>query len=181
MRDRTDKEVDVKMARSLKETAIGNLHLREEDAFEFFVAYARYEYAAKVCKLVHQGDEQRMLTINPQGVADRIRASFESRISSDKSLQKAVAYYTAQPPQRQIWDGNGPGWDQPVYQGNDTLKNLLLQLAQARNNLFHGGKGWKADNPAMERDNDLLRHGLVILDAVVNSDDQLFGEFSSFA
>lgn len=169
------------MTRSLKETAIGNLHLRQEDAFEFFVIYARYEYAAKVLKLVHIANSPIILGIDPQKVADLIRANFLQKAADSVPLQEAIAYYAANPPSKQMWDGVGPTWELPVYQGNDAVKILLLQLAQARNNLFHGGKGWKTDIPTAERDNDLLRHGLVLLEAVITSDASLFAEFSSYA
>ncbi len=169
------------MTKGLKEIAVGNLQLHQDDAFEFFAVYARYEYAAKACNLVHVSEHSMLLTIDPQAVANRVRGSFLAKAENDEALQGAISYYTVQPPMRQIWNGVGPAWDQPVYQGNDKLKKILLQLAQARNNQFHGGKGWKPDSAAIGRDNDLLRHGLVILGAVVNSDDQLLSEFSSFS
>ncbi len=165
----------------LSKAAVGNLHIREEAAFEFFVVYARYEYAAKVCRLVHQGDHVRELAVNPQAVADRIREKFNRCLATDLELQDAVNYYRKKPPQKQVWNGKEPAWQAPVYQGSDDLKILLLQLAQARNNLFHGGKGWKADTYDIDRDNDLLRHGLTILGAILKADDELYHEFSSFS
>lgn len=160
--------------------AIGNLHIRENDAFAFFAIYARYEYAAKVCRLVHQGPSRRDLSVNPQLVADKVREEFLRQVEKTPQLREAVDYYGRNPPKKQVWDGTSAAWFAPDYQGADKMKTLLLQLAQARNNLFHGGKGWKPDVPEFDRDNDLIRHGLTILEAVIRSDDMLFHEFSSF-
>ncbi|TPP06966.1 hypothetical protein [Rhizobium glycinendophyticum] len=165
---------------SFAELAIGNLHIRENDAFAFFAIYARYEYAAKVCQLVHKGPDRRDLTVNPQLVADKAREEFWRRVEKTPQLAEAVDYYIRNPPKKQVWDGTSGAWTEPDYQGADKLKILLLQLGQARNNLFHGGKGWKPDTPECDRDNDLIRHGLIILEAVIRSDEILFHEFSSF-
>ncbi|RWY88655.1 hypothetical protein EHI44_11435 [Rhizobium leguminosarum] len=166
--------------RSLRESAIGNLHIRENEAFAFFAVYARYEYAAKVCRFVHQGSGLRDLSINPQLVADNIREEFTRQVEKTPELRECVDYYSRNPPKKQVWDGNNAAWSTPDYQGADNIKKLLLQLAQARNNLFHGGKGWKPDVSEIDRDNDLIRHGLTILEAIIRSDDMLLYEFSSF-
>ncbi|MBA8801688.1 hypothetical protein FHW77_005445 [Agrobacterium sp. RC10-4-1] len=168
------------VGQSLKDIAIGNLTIRETEAFAFFAVYARYEYAAKVCGLVHQGPPPRDLIINPQTVADNVREQFVRQMDENPPLRHAVDYFEANAPQKQVWDGRGAAWVTPQYQGADSLKKLLLHLAQARNNLFHGGKGWKPDLREIERDNDLIRYGLTILEAVIRSNDNLLHEFSSY-
>ncbi len=62
---------------SAGDDAIGNLHIKKDAAFEFFVVYARYEYAAKAARYVYkpsaQGNKLPELKINLQDVADKIK------------------------------------------------------------------------------------------------------------
>jgi hypothetical protein len=168
---------------SLADDAIGNLHIKRDAAFEFFVVYARYEYAAKAARYVYKppirGNKLPELKINIQEVADKIKAKFQLAIQSNRSLSDAVAYYQNFPPKGQVWNGIEPDWADIEY--NDTFPCILLRrLAQARNNLFHGGKGWKGDEQAWGRDNLLISHGLTILEAVIKSDDALGADFTSY-
>ncbi|MER8674593.1 hypothetical protein [Mesorhizobium sp. M0037] len=168
---------------SLADDAIGNLHIKNDAAFEFFVVYARYEYAAKVARYVYkpplQGKKLPELKINLQDVADNIKDKFHIAIQNDRALSDAVAYYQQFPPKGQVWNGAGPDWADIEY--NDTFPCILLRrLAQARNNLFHGGKGWKGDQQTWDRDNLLISHGLIILEAVIKSDEALSGDFTSY-
>ncbi len=168
---------------SLADDAIGNLHIKEDAAFEFFVVYARYEYAAKVAQYVHKppipGNKFPELKIDLQEVADNIKDNFHKATQNNRALSDAVAYYQKFPPKGQVWNGTGPDWADMKY--NDTFPCILLRrLAQARNNLFHGGKGWKGDEQTMDRDNLLISHGLIILEAVIKSDAALSTDFTSY-
>lgn len=164
--------------RTFAETAVGNLHIDAKKAFEFFAAYARYEYAVKVLGWVISKEPRAELKICPKTVADAIAVRFETQKSEKPDLARAVEYFSAQAPQKQKWKDNRPTWE-PMRNNERGVLLLLLQLGQARNNLFHGGKGWKPEGPA-GRDNEVIRHGLVILEAVVSSNEQLSEAFSSF-
>ena len=162
----------------LAETAIGNLHIDKGKAFDFFAVYARYEYAAKACGHVQKSAQQIDLKIVPKSVADAIEKKFQAKLAASADLTKAVDYYRKYPPKKPVWDGAAPKWvDVPHTEKGSLL--LLLHLAQVRNNLFHGGKGWKAEDGA-DRDNLLIEHGLILLGAIISSEETLEYEFSSF-
>jgi hypothetical protein len=167
--------------RALIDLAIGNLHVDKVKAFEFFAVYARYEYAAKDCRYVEQADHRIDLKINYKTLADAVSKNFLGRMDKNPELKASVEYYQIFPPKKQIWnpENRGPDWKNVEYTENFMVK-LLLRLAQARNNLFHGGKGWSADVPMLERDNLLISHGLVILSEVIKSDADLDQSFSSY-
>lgn len=184
MTDNADQRADAEdPSKALAERAMGNLHIDQTRAFAFFVVYARFEYAAKVAGYVDKtpGNNGKLpdLKIDLQAIADRIKGKFHAAIQADKSLSAAVAYYQKWPPKKQVWNGTAPDWADDLR--NDTFPCILLRrLAQARNNLFHGGKGWNGDEQTFNRDNMLIAHGLVILEGVIRCDDALDNDFSSY-
>ncbi len=119
------------------------------------------------------------MTICLKTIAAEITGKFEKLIAEDPPLKTAVAYYTDRPPKRQVWEDGGPSWVEITHTEPATHR-LLVQLAQARNNLFHGGKGWKPEGEA-DRDNKIVEHGILILEAVVKSSEAMSEEFSSYA
>ncbi|WP_137137224.1 hypothetical protein [Rhizobium sp. FKY42] len=165
--------------RDLFEAAVENLHIDREEAIRFFVLYARFEYAAKECGYIHKGEKRRKLAVDPEAVAQHITLRFAERRTQDSLLNAAVLFYIANPPLKQVWDGGKVAWETAQYSGSE-LVCLLLSLAQMRNNLFHGGKGWQSGtDPARER--RLLGDGLRILEAIISSDDELCTAFNTYA
>ncbi len=167
--------------RSLVDTAIGNLHVDKEKALEFFAAYARFEYAIKDCRYVQQADRVIDLRIDYATVANAVSEIFLERLDRNPDLKNAVEYYHKFPPKKQIWnpEKNEPEWKAVEY-NQGFMVDVLLRLAQARNNLFHGGKRWSADFRMVDRDKLLISYGLVILSELIKSDAELEQSFSSY-
>jgi len=171
------------VGRSLAVTAIGNLHIDEKAAFDFFVVYARYEYAAKaaryVLKNMPEGRKLRKLELDLQTIADKIETGFRRAMRENRDLDSAVAYYQRFPLKAQVWNGKEPDWSLKEHTEPFPC-DLLRRLAQTRNNLFHGGKGWEPEEKAIDRANLLISHGLLILEAVITSDVALNENFTSY-
>ena len=164
------------------EHAIGNLHLDRDLAFRFLVEFARFEFALKAARFVYQGENERNLEVDFDCFARTIAEAFQTRLESgDKELCEARDYYCNEPPQKQIWNGHEPDWTKALPQNRTESAFLLILLRRTRNNLFHGGKGWKRPDAAIDRDDELLRHGLRIMEAMIDCSPEVSLEFTTFA
>jgi len=144
---------------------------------EFFRKFARLEYALKRAGFLE--DHQDRVRVDWNGFADSIRPQFERVLQSDESLKASVEFIESEPP-RKLVRSSGPHespvcWRvAPASQG-DRLRDLLVYIRRIRNNLFHGEKpriivgGIDRDN----RDGDLLRNGLVVLEALITLDSRI--------
>ncbi|TPJ41047.1 hypothetical protein [Mesorhizobium sp. B2-7-1] len=164
----------------LAKRAVGNLQIDLQLALDFFLIYSRFEYAAKDNGHVQKSATPIELKLAHGSLAGRINSDFETRIASDDTLKKAVAYYENEPPKKQIWDGKKPDWKETVQQEPMRSERLLIWLTRVRNNLFHGGKGFAPESKKIERDTFLLQHGLVIIQAVLDCDEDMRNSFSSY-
>ncbi len=164
------------------EHAIGNLHLDHDLAFRFLVEFARFEFALKAARFVYQGENERNLEVDFDCFARTIAEPFRKKLDGgDTELCEARDYYRDAPPQKQIWNGYGPDWAEALPQNRTESAFLLILLRRTRNNLFHGGKGWKRPDGTIERDNELLRHGLQIMEAMIDCSSDVSLEFTTFA
>jgi hypothetical protein len=101
------------------------------------------------------------------------------------ALHRAVTYMNERPPKVQTLRVNNQGHSTLVFRDNQRLKHLDLLnrlvacVKTVRNNLFHGGK-YNSANPFGDdphRNQQLIRHSLVILHAFLLVDDQLRDHF----
>ena len=124
--------------------AIGNLHIDRDLAFRFLVEFARFEFALKAARFVYQGENERYLKVDFDCFARTIAEPFQKKLDDgDSRLCEARDYYRNEPPQKQIWNGYEPSWTEALPQNRTEAAFLLILLRRTRNNLFHGGKGWK--------------------------------------
>ena len=173
-------ENELLSGRSLFEHAIGNLYVDRELAFEFFVVFSRFEYALKTAGFVLQGENERNLQVDFDRFANAIAVQFQAMLDGgDPKLAAACEYYRRQPPLKQVWYGRAPDWRDALPQARNQINFFLVFLRRTRNNLFHGGKGWRRPG-APDRDNHLMRHGLQILEAMINCEPDVSGEYSTF-
>jgi len=136
----------------------------DKRAFEFFKKFSQAEFALK--------NVPKFRKIGIGGKAEANWNAFfkdQSVVSviqnARDDLKEARDYILANPPQKLIIRSNRLVWDD-VPSTTNTNNDLNLSLRCIRNNLFHGGKsvqsGGFEDN---QRNKDLLRHGIRILDA----------------
>ncbi len=145
-------------------------------AWEFFVFFSRFEYALKrhqAYLMPGTGDAQ------PNW--DRFASKNAANFSRDTSpaLQKAVEFYIAQPPRKQLRHEGEMNWSAPQeWDGREPrLVWLLRVIRTVRNNLFHGGKFPLLPIEEPSRDRDLIANGLAILNAALALDPSVQRQF----
>ena len=151
--------------------------LDHNSAFNFFVCFSRFEYAAKAQELhVDLGERQRCdLKVDWRKVAERLDEKFVYLSKQNPKIQEAVKYFANEPPQKQVLKAGGPQFTLPKEPNVSETEVLLLALRRIRNNLFHGGKGIKRED--LNRDQKLVDLGLIILEGLIESDDILQHDF----
>ncbi len=145
--------------------------------YNFTIAFARLEYAAKAQGLVLQLNDRHTpnLEVDWPAVTIKVKDAFDRRMSQDTKLERAVQYFDRYPPGKQVLKPSGPGYDIPAVQKVSSVERLLLALRRVRNNLFHGGKGFEREDEG--RDAQLLQYGLDLILGLVECDDLLRSEF----
>ncbi|SNZ21323.1 hypothetical protein [Cohaesibacter gelatinilyticus] len=166
--------------RKLSKEAAGNLHVDLELSRDFLISFSRFEYALKEKLYVHKGDAVKPLKVNYSKFGADIRDRFKEKMTGDPTLKKAVEYFCSEPPKEQIWDGEKPRWSEQETGVEATSDNMIQLIYRVRNNLFHGGKGWLHPEGNNERDKLLMEYALEILEAMLDCDEALKHEFSSY-
>ncbi|UOA14990.1 hypothetical protein [Sulfitobacter dubius] len=101
---------------------------------------------------------------------DQLGADFWQSIKAAEEVQILIHA----PPKRQIVDKNG----NLFWQSRDkvgSVQELVAALNGVRNNLFHGGK---SGDPDGDRNADLIRAALYLVDQILKEDDVLHTSFS---
>lgn len=172
---------DAEAGQDLLERAIGNLRLDRDLVFRFLVAFTRFEFALKAARFVFKGESEQALRADFDCFAKNIAKVFQEKLDGgDEALRSACEFYRRSPPEKQIWSGSDLDWKEALPQNRRDSEFFLILLRRTRNNLFHGGKGWKRPEDDPHRDNLLMRHGLRILEAMISSQPDVRREFSTF-
>lgn len=133
---------------------------------EFFAVFSRFEYALKREGYWHGTPE--FVGVKWNQFADRCATAF-MRLPKVGELSVAIEYYAADPPKKLIVRDEELDWlEVEINRATPTLKQLLEGVRCVRNNLFHGGKFPGTPVPEPSRNEQLLRHGLIILAAVLS-------------
>lgn len=124
---------------------------------EFFVVFARFEFALKEAGYVS----------GARGYAEPTWHTFERDIAAafqppTTEEGAAVHVLTTQPPLRQVFRDNRLTWEPMPLRGPPVVR-ALTAARQVRNNLFHGGK--HTPHSADGRDAALVSAALAILNA----------------
>lgn len=176
-RDNAVDVVDHRQAR-YKEMAYSRFTIQPDDVFVFLVTYGRYESSAKALGWVDQLKDGEELRVCVKKVADAVKEGFERLVGAEPALLAAVRYFYKTPPLRQVWGHDQAEW-RAVPRSETGMLRTLLDLAQARNNLFHGGKGW-SELECRDRDRAVVAHGLTILCAIIASNADLTEKFEAY-
>jgi hypothetical protein len=146
------------------------LNLDPRLACEFLAVFARYEFALKASGFA-EGDDAK-------AAWDRYARNIDAGLTQLNSaeLTAAVDYLLGQPPKKQILVNGKLQWrDAPPDVHLPRAEQALLMVRRVRNNLFHGGKFIPGD----ERDQVLVNHSLVVLQACLPLDADVAAAYGS--
>ena len=145
-------------SRSIEDLVGGDVD--REQVFRFFVFFSRFEFALKRCGYTRSS--RGHAEPNWDKLAEELKGSL--RIDAEPKLSEQIDYMISQPPGKQVIRDNTIAFKE-MKRGNESEARWLLRLAQqVRNNLFHGGKYPFARGPEPERDPQLLRAAISVLE-----------------
>jgi hypothetical protein len=137
-------------------------------AFSFFREFARCEYCLKAVGL--REPNRRDPTADWGEFANQVHAVFT--VPPSQQVADAIRYYTEHPPKKQVVRDALLDWAN-VQPNHGSQAELVLRLVcRVRNNLFHGGK-FNGHWFEPQRSEELIRHALCILEAVVAAHPQV--------
>lgn len=139
-------------------------------ALDFFAVFARFEYALKMAGFA-KGAEGRPAAPNWDAFILKVETYTPP---SALALDAAVDALVDTPPKTQIMK-NGEVIFPPVARppkGNTRFAQAVSAAKQVRNNLFHGGKYMRNEEPS-NRNRLLIQCSLTVLSAAINADERL--------
>jgi hypothetical protein len=132
-------------------------------AFEFFREFSRCEYCLKVVGL--RDPMRKDPTADWGAFSNEVQHVLEAPSSAE--LKKAVEYYLAHPPKKQISRSDGVlDWKESLPDHKHQAELILRLVCRVRNNLFHGGK-FNGHWFEPQRSEELLKYALSILSSCV--------------
>lgn len=150
---------------TLFDDLVASFNINTELAYKFLITFSWYEYALKQLGYVR---DRGYVQIDWTRFGDELNRKFSPERTP--ILKAAVEYLQTIPPRSQIFNENHEiVWDDVDVRGRTPLAQILSRVSTVRNNFFHGGKLQKF----RERDADLLRCCLVILDECVQIDSSI--------
>ena len=139
---------------------------------EFFMTFARAEYALKEAGLVKAVGCAGRFEIDWDRFADEIAEEFaRCELECDSSIR----YLMEKPPQKEILTAQGLDWSPRSPQGQSRERFLVRSVTTVRNNLFHDGK--KPGSPLIERDRELVAVALQALKRFVTLHATVLSKF----
>lgn len=148
---------------------------RMDLVYEFFFVFSRFEHALSVTNYLTEG--KAGVSADWNKFARAMNDVFRSTLSPE--VKKAIRYYENAPPKKQVVDFDSLTWKDVVPRTDFQLEKLLLLIRRVRNNLFHGEKLSVLLEGDSERDTDLLKHGLTILYACLQTNTEIRNRFFS--
>jgi hypothetical protein len=143
----------------MRKQFLTNVALDHDLLLEFFLTFARFEFALKASRFV--GGDLRRAWPNWDSFGRSIDLD-TARL--DPNCAAAVDYFSLHPPWQQVVTTNGLAWDSTVSFATLDRMELVLELVRrVRNNLFHGGKFNDDAHSGPGRNDLLLRHSLAVL------------------
>ena len=139
--------------------------------FKFFTIFSLFEFALK--KLGHRTKSGEL-----KADWDDFARNIDNRFfpNSTTTIQTSVDYLLNYPPKKQVLDPQGQMIFDDIHPNRNTnSENLSVYIRRVRNNLFHGGK-FVYD---FQRDTELIKCSLIILEAWVQLDANLQNELSN--
>ncbi|HXD32919.1 MAG TPA: hypothetical protein VN643_17475 [Pyrinomonadaceae bacterium] len=132
---------------------------------DFFMVFARTEYALKKAKYVkgRRGQPEILWDEFARRIGDSLFASNEPAVT------RAIKHLIEKPPRRQVVKDDKLTWEGRTSNNQADLSVFLIRsITTVRNNLFHGGKQIKG--LLAERDRRLLESCLNLLSFAISLD-----------
>jgi|SRR5213594_3116733 len=138
---------------------LANVTLDHDLLFEFFLTFARFEFALKAAGFVTGNVREAKPDWRRFGGSIDL-----DRARLDPNCAAAIDYFGLHPPWRQVVDINGLAWDSTVgFVKIERMDQVLELVRRVRNNLFHGGKFNDEVHGGPGRNKLLLRHSITVL------------------
>ena len=136
------------------------LTMPRNEVAEFFITFARFEFALKASGFGENG--RWGAEANWNRFADRIESCFNA--STTEELRTAVEYLMTKPPKRQHYAHKALGWrSRTPFPDSSCMRKLLFHVRGVRNNLFHGAKFLERESDDPCRDAQLVSAASVVL------------------
>jgi len=148
---------------------------RRDLVYEFFFVFSRFEHSLAMTNYLTE--TKGGVSADWDKFAREINESFFGKPSPE--VKRAIRYYEAAPPKKQIVDFDSLTWKDVVPETNYQLEKLLVLIRRVRNNLFHGEKVGVLLEGNSQRDAKLLAYGLTILYACLQSSPEIRRKFFS--
>ena len=146
-----------------------NLRVNQELICSFLAKFSRMEYALKETRQYLNNNA----TPNWDKFANNIDHNFTEIVNRDEELKNAVNYLKQYPPKKQsVEDGNLVFIETDFDPTQKETQQILMFVRRVRNNLFHGGK-YRNNNINGNRDEDLIKYSLLILDKCKSLDEEV--------
>jgi hypothetical protein len=136
---------------------IAQLGITKDLLLDFLVCFARFEYALKASRFLHQ----------PRGVVEADWHCFMTHVeqlAEDELVAVIAAGATLlqHPPKKLVMTDTQPIWREVSRAGRSQIRFLLESVKRVRNNLFHGGK-WVAPPEDPSRHQVLVQESVAVL------------------
>ena len=166
---------------------VAGLGVDREQLLDFFLTFARFEYALKAAGFFRARTGRQTRSAGPQEYPDAepdwprfaqsIRGAFRS--DANPELSAACWYLFDYPPYREVVAGNGLMWEtRAPHDDESEAARVLLYVRWVRNNLFHGGK-FSPAHGGPSRNVALISHSLVVLRACLALSPDVMGKYES--
>jgi hypothetical protein len=132
---------------------------------EFFLSFARFEYALKATGFFVRHAENSACPPKAEPDWPSFAASLHSTFNSRRNaeIERAYQYLSESPPNRQVIVNGALAWETPMRGTDSEIEYVLRMVRSVRNNLFHGGKHNIEVHETTERTEALLRSCLAVL------------------
>jgi hypothetical protein len=147
--------------------------LDRELVADFFMLFARAEYALKCAKFIDKRERGHGFDVD----WDKFARKLGDQVTNPRHPQilEAVRYLQEKPPGRQIYKHDRFEWVPRECTNRDDPVFVIRSVTTVRNNLFHGGK--EIVGIMAERDRELLEHSLLALAYWVTLNDKVRDAF----
>ena len=142
-----------------------------DEALEFFVLFARFEFAMKRSGKYLKGEIGKKAEPSWHRLARQLQESLFEKVKSEKSVELLFS----DPPRRQIVKSAGVADFEDRAMPPTNLQELFHAIKTARNNLFHGGKHAPTEDKV--RDIKLFKAASLVLKRVLADDIELRDKF----
>jgi hypothetical protein len=143
----------------MKVCCLNNVSLPQSLLLEFFLTFARFEFALKNSGFV-TGDHSEA---RPNW--DQFGRSLDlATARNDQTFAVAQDFLAFNHPARQVLVNGDLAWDISIpFTHLERMDQILTLVRRVRNNLFHGGQFGNDTHSSSVRDCQLLEHSIAIL------------------